>query len=440
MKLSGWGRYLETDCEIARARSDSEAAKVLAQGPLIARGNGRSYGDSAHYAASTLDMRAMNRMLQFDGEQGLLVAEAGVVLGDVVEAFLPRGWFPWVTPGTRFVTLGGMVASDVHGKNHHKEGSFSEYLEWVELLAADGVMLRCSRVENAQLFFDTIGGMGLTGVILRVAMRLRPVESGWIHQQKFMTADLASTLDLLALLDRATYSVAWIDCLSRGRSLGRSVVMVGEHAAYEALADLQKSDRYVCGPRKIKRVPIVPPINLFNPLFSRIFNSLYYWKNFLSRKNSFIDWQTYFYPLDGVEGWNKIYGPKGFVQFQCVLPPETSRKGLTELLRTVSASGQASYLCVLKKMGPAGIGTIAFPRDGYTLAMDFPATSEMPALMERLHQIAVSHGGRFYLTKDAVMSGETLLQSDARIAAFKARRQSAGLNTFKSSQSERIKL
>ncbi len=440
MILTGWGRYTKADCKVSRARSPQDVQAAVARGPLIARGNGRSYGDSAHLPEQTLDMRAMNRMLAFDAEAGLLVAEAGVVLGDVVETFLPRGWFPWVTPGTRFVTLGGMVASDVHGKNHHKEGSISEYLEWIEVLTAGGEVARCSRTENSQLFSDTIGGMGLTGVILTVAMRLRPVETGWIHQQKFLTANLSSTLDLLSLLDSATYSVAWIDCLSKGRALGRSVVMMGEHAPLDRLGQSQKSDRYVCGPRRIKRVPFALPFNLFNPLFSRVFNSLYYWKNFFSPKNALIDWQTYFYPLDGVEGWNKIYGPKGFVQFQCVLPVETSRKGLSELLQAVSASGQASYLCVLKKMGPEGIGSISFGREGYTLAMDFPVTKAMPDLIDRLHHIALSHGGRFYLAKDARMGGEILSQSDSRIEAFKARRQPNSFKTFKSSQSERVNL
>ena len=230
MKLSGWGRFPEIDAQVAVPRSADELLKLIQQGKAIARGNGRAYGDSAVSASNTIHMKHFNRMLAFDAKSGQLVAEAGVLLADVIEAFLPRGWFPAVTPGTKFVTLGGMIAADVHGKNHHKDGSFGTYVDWIDVATADGTVQRCSKTEDTELFEWTIGGMGLTGVMLRAAIRLRPVSSAWIEQRTLVANNIKHAIELFEQSQDATYSVAWIDCLQTGPAVGRSLVMLGEHA------------------------------------------------------------------------------------------------------------------------------------------------------------------------------------------------------------------
>lgn len=436
--LSGWGRFPRQDCLVHVPRSEADLQALLAQGPLIARGNGRGYGDCALGPAGTADMRRFNRILSFDAQSGILVAEAGVLLADVIAVFLPRGWFPAVTPGTKFVTLGGMVAADVHGKNHHKHGSFGHCVEWIDLLGADGEVRRCSREENAELFAWTIGGMGLTGIVLRLAFRLRPVESGWIRQQTLPAPDLETAMALFEEHAGATYSVAWIDCLHGGKGLGRSSLMLGEHARLDELG--ARRDAPFATPRRpFHKVPFDAPQMALNSLTVRAFNALYYHRAVTQRGEALVDWDGFFYPLDALLEWNRIYGRRGFAQFQCVIPLESAAAGLTALLRTISASGQGSFLAVLKRMGP-GEGPISFPREGYTLALDFPVNPQALALMERLDAITIDHGGRFYLAKDARMSAATLRASDPRARDLAALREERGLTSFRSSMAERLNL
>jgi decaprenylphospho-beta-D-ribofuranose 2-oxidase len=440
MMISGWGRYPRQDCVVNRPRSEDELRAMVGKGPLIARGNGRGYGDCAQNAANTVEMLRFNRMLSFDPETGRLVAEAGVLLKDIVDCFLPRGWFPWVTPGTKFVTLGGMVAADVHGKNHHRDGSFGAYVDWLDVLGADGKVRRCNRSKNAKLFACTIGGMGLTGIILRVAFRLRPVESAWIRQATLPAANLDAALSLFEEFSAATYSVAWIDCLAAGPRLGRSAIMLGEHAAVSELPERWRAAPFLTPRRKMIPVPFEAPTGLLNRMTVRAFNATYYRSHARDRGSRLVDWDRYFYPLDALADWNRIYGKHGLVQFQCALPLAAARDGLTELLNAVSASGQGSFLAVLKRLGAAPSGALSFPMEGYTLALDFPVSPRTFSLMERIDRIVVDHGGRFYLAKDSRMSAETLRASDGRVADFVAARRSFGATAFRSSQAERLRL
>ena len=438
MKLSGWGMFPAHDAKVARPATPKDIVEILKSGGTIARGNGRAYGDSAIGARQTVQTAKLNHIISFDRQTGLLVAEAGVLLRDIITAFLPHGWFPPVTPGTKFVTLGGMIAADVHGKNHHKDGSFRNFVEWLDLICADGTVTRCSRDENPALFEWTIGGMGLTGIILRAGIRMRAVPSAWIRQVSCALPNLDAVLAAFEGADDATYSVAWIDCVSRGKSMGRSILMLGEHATQAELSD--DAARYPFEiPAKTKRtVPFTPPVSVLNGLSVRAFNSLYYWNGRRKAGTSFIDYDTYFYPLDAILGWNKIYGRRGFMQFQCVLPLETARDGLHALLRTTSFAGAGSFLAVLKRFGPQDTA-FSFPMLGYTLALDFPATPRMIALMRKLDQITLEHGGRFYLAKDSRMSAEVLDASDARTAAFRDLRDGLGAaERFQSKQSERL--
>ena len=247
MKLSGWGRYPVHEAQVFAPRSDAALAARVTAGSMIARGNGRAYGDSAISQQNTVHMRHFNRLIAFDAATGQVVAEAGILLADIIHAFLPQGWFPAVTPGTKFVTLGGMIAADVHGKNHHIDGSFGTFVDWIDVMDACGTIRRSSRQENADLFAWTIGGMGLTGVILRAAFRLRPVDTAWIKQTTHTAANLDAAITVFEQSDSAPYSVAWIDCLAKGDRLGRSLVMLGEHATRDDLTARQGKDRFATG-------------------------------------------------------------------------------------------------------------------------------------------------------------------------------------------------
>lgn len=438
MILSGWGRYPVSKTQIVQPRSEAELVEFIGQSPLVARGNGRSYGDAAVGAPLTIDMRRFSRMISFDEFTGTLVCEAGVLLADIIKTFLPRGWFPFVTPGTRFVTVGGMIAADVHGKNHHKDGSMRTSVNWLELMDGSGRVHRVSPSENAELFDWTVGGMGLTGIILRASVTLRPVESAWIRQITHAAPNLEAAIERFESNSDTTYSVAWIDCLAKGRGLGRSLVMLGEHAALAELDNRRRFQPYTIPTRTRLRVPLDLPGFCLNRYSVSAFNALYWWRGNQNVGSSLVDWDSYFYPLDTVSAWNRIYGRKGFLQYQCVLPLGSSAAGLRRLLTTIADAGQGSFLAVLKRMGPQG-GRYSFPMEGYTLALDFPVREASLALMSRLDEIVLDHGGRFYLAKDARMSPETLRKSDPRTEDFLAmRRQNGSKDHFNSVQSRRL--
>lgn len=440
MKLSGWGQYPKTDAHVTAPRDIAALRAGVRQGSAIARGNGRAYGDSAVSAANTLHMRHFNHMLSFDETTGVLEAECGVLSADIIAAFLPRGWFLPVTPGTKFVTLGGMIAADVHGKNHHKDGSFGAFLEWIDVLEPDGAITRCGPDSNHDLFEWTVGGMGLTGVILRAALRLTPVESAWIHQEMIPTPDLDATIDTFEANNEATYSVAWIDCLSTGAAQGRSLVMLGEHARREDLPKSRRQHPFRTRNKPMLSVPLTPPAFLMNGFTVRAFNALYYWNGTRKAGRGLIDWDSYFYPLDAILNWNRIYGRKGFMQFQCVLPLDASRAGMKALLSAIGKTGAGSFLAVLKRMGHQD-SRFSFPMEGYTLALDFPVNARTLKLMNELDEITLAHGGRFYLAKDARMNAETLRRSDPRVEDFLAMRRDANRQaTFASTQSERLEI
>ena len=441
MRLSGWGRYPVVEASTHAPRSEAAVQKLLLdEASLIARGNGRAYGDSAINAAATIDMRQLNRMIGFDAGSGQLVAEAGVLLGDIITAFLPRGWFPFITPGTKFVTLGGAIAADVHGKNHHQDGSFRACVDWIDLLGPEGEVRRCSWQENAILFDHTMGGMGLTGIILRAAIRLRRVETAWIKQTMVAAQNLKAAMTALEEAQSATYSVAWIDCLGSSRTLGRSLVMRGEHAKRGDLPRHKATAPFRIKSKRRLSIPMDLPGFTLNGFSLRAFNALFYWKGARKAGTRLVDWDSYFYPLDAILGWNRIYGRRGLVQFQCALPLDQSEAGLRALLTQTAKAGAGSFLTTLKRLGPQD-SAFSFPMEGYTIALDFSVNAKKLALLELLDRIALDHGGRFYLAKDSRMSAETLRASDPRVAAFQDKREKHGFaNRFRSTQSERLAL
>lgn len=436
--LSGWGRYPTADCELRRAHSEADVAAALANAPLIARGNGRSYGDAALNQNLTLDMTAMDRMVSFDSATGVLIAEAGVLLSDIIGAFLPRGWFPSVTPGTKFITLGGAIAVDVHGKNHHLDGSFGRFVDWLDLMGGDGTVVRIA--PGDELFGWTVGGMGLTGVILRAQIRLRRVESAWIAQDTRPTGGLDEAIDEMDATLEVPYAVAWVDCAKQGPHMGRSIVMLGSHARLSELPKELRDHPLRTRTKRQIRLPFDLPAMLLNPMTLWMVNTAYYLNGKRNAGKALVDWDTYFYPLDAILDWNRGYGRRGFLQFQCALPLDGARPGLTSLISEIAASGRGSPLAVLKRFG-AQDGRFSFPMPSYTLALDFPTNERNLKLMKRLDAITLEHGGRFYLAKDARMPRDVLMRADPRAIEFAEMRQQAGLSDrFRSLQSDRLGL
>jgi decaprenylphospho-beta-D-ribofuranose 2-oxidase len=437
--LAGWGGVPREPCIVARV-ADRRAAAALAGETVIGRGLGRAYGDSALSRSGLVaDCTGMDRLLAFDADTGLLTCEAGASFADVVAVFLPRGWFLPTTPGTKFVTVGGAIAADVHGKNHHRVGAFGNFVEWIDLLLADGRTVRCSRSADPELFFATLGGMGLTGLILAAAFRLVRVETAFLQVRYRRTVDLAETLAAFDAGDAGCeHSVAWIDCMAGGAALGRSVVMQGSHAARADVGD--RRDPLRLPARRTRAVPLTPPLSLLSPVTVRAFNAVFYRLHADAEK--LVDIDSFFYPLDAVRHWNRLYGRRGFVQYQAFLPRETSAAGLPWLLDAVVRSGAASFLAVLKSCGAADGGLLSYLEPGHTLALDIPYhPRSVPELCRRLDRILLDHGGRLYLAKDSLMSADTFRAMYPRMDEFLAvKRRVDPDGRFVSSQARRVGL
>ncbi|OYT72276.1 MAG: FAD-linked oxidase [Chloracidobacterium sp. CP2_5A] len=406
VQLASWGRFPVTPTELLRPARQDDLLSLLGErryAALIGRGYGRSYGDAALNAGgAVVEQTRFDRLLAFDESAGVLVAEAGLRLKEILETFAPRGWFLPVTPGTKHVSLGGALACDIHGKNHHCDASFSSYVEWFELLTADGRIRRCSKAEQPDLFWATAGGMGLTGFILTVALKLRRIETTYIGVDYARTRDLDETIERCEAEDhRYRYAVCWIDCLATGKRLGRSVLMRGDHlAAAELPAQLRKHPLTLPRKREVT-VPFSFPNGVINPLTVRAFNTAFYYQHPKARSGAVVDFDSYFYPLDAVLEWNRVYGRRGFIQYQPALPLETSRATLIKLLERLSQAKIASFLAVLKRFGPQE-GLLSFPMPGYTLALDIPMTgARMLAVLDELDELVAQAGGRIYLGKDA---------------------------------------
>ncbi len=426
-RLSGWGRYPVRDCTLWQPDTPQAVTAAIAELPgCIARGNGRSYGDASLNPDATIEMRRLNRLIAFDDSTGLLVCEAGLLLSDLLDIFVARGWFPPVSPGTRLVTIGGMIASDVHGKNHHGVGAFCDHVEWFDLDIGDARVVRCSPTDNADLFAATCGGMGLTGIILRAAFKLIPIESAYMRQRTIRVPDLETALATFEASHGSTYSVAWIDCMATGRNLGRSAILLGEHAKLADLDARRRAEPLARPLRKPKKVPIDFPDFMLSGFNVRMFNRLYYANQ--SPGDALVGIDPYFYPLDVLFDWNRIYGRRGFLQYQSVLPLAESERGMRRLLEAIAAAGAGSFLAVLKRMGPQSFGMLSFPMEGYTLALDFPASPANFALLNVLDDITAEHGGRIYLTKDARVSPAMFAAGYPRLEEFCALRQKYGLD------------
>lgn len=440
-KISGWGNYPIVDSEVNRFDTERELKKLLveSQSKLIARGNARSYGDSA-LADNVISSLSYNRMLYFDSDNGILKCEAGVLFSEILDVIVPKGWFLPVTPGTKFITVGGAIASDVHGKNHHGEGSFSNYIDEFEIVCADGKVRICSRTKEVELFEATCGGMGLTGVILNATFRLKKIESAYISQKQIKAKNLDEIVDLFDEYKSATYSMAWIDCLKGGSGFGRSILICGEHATLEELNNSQKKAPLILKPKKKLNVPFNFPGIALNPLSIKAFNALYYAKNYKKVMEGIVPYEPFFYPLDAINNWNRMYGKNGFVQYQFVVPKEGGKDGLVKILNKIRSKGMGSFLAVLKAFGEQN-DLIAFPMEGLTLALDFPVRKGLFEFLDELDQIVLEYGGRIYLTKDARMDSQTLEKSYTNYSKWKTiiQKYNPGFK-FASVQSDRLKI
>jgi len=443
-EMTGWGGINHMDVQAAMPASEQQLTHWFKREdrPIIARGLGRSYGDSAlSDEAVVLLPDTLNCVLSFDPESGIMEAEAGASLEKVIEAVLPHGWFLHTTPGTRYVSLGGAIAADVHGKNHHVDGSFVEGVLSMSIMIADGSILHCSREENTDLFWATIGGMGLTGFILTACLQLQKVSSAYYKVDYRKTGGLEETLELLQSTEGAyRYSVGWIDCLVGGGSRGRSVLMLGNQARVDELPLAHQKKPFVVPQKRARSVPIDFPSGVLNPLSVRAFNELFYLRH--RNRTEIVDYQTYFYPLDAIGHWNRIYGRRGFIQYQALFPFETASNGLKTMLETIQSYGLASFLAVIKRSGPANEAPLSFLHEGYTLALDIPyAGKRLHEMTAKLDQVLLQHDGRLYLAKDALMSAETFAAMYPQKGAFLAiKAKYDSQNRFTSNQAKRLGL
>jgi decaprenylphospho-beta-D-ribofuranose 2-oxidase len=397
----------------------SEDLVALSEDAVLFRGLGRSYGDSSlpppsrPTAGSTL---LADRILGFDESTGLLRAEAGLSLAALIAVVRPRGFFPPVVPGTQLVTLGGMVAADVHGKNHHVDGTFGAHVTGLRLRVADGRILDCGPDQEASLFRATIGGMGLTGHILEVEFRLRRTPTPWILAEQERVRDIDAFIDGLKESARSwPFTMGWIDCLSGGSALGRGVLMRGRWGTPDEAPATPPV------PRPRPSIPFVLPTFVLNPWTVRAFNTCYY--HAPRARRGVLHPDAFFHPLDVIGDWNRLYGPRGFTQYQCVLPESAGPGAARRFLETLTGKGGASMLCVIKDCGDEGIGLLSFPRRGISIACDIPIRDHTQALVDALNERVIAEGGRVYLAKDAFTRPEHFRAMEPRLAAFQQLRR-----------------
>lgn len=414
-KPLSWGRWPHTRQTVIRCY-DRYAPLPKTRQRILPYGNGRSYGDSClNDGGILLDTLGLDRFIAFDPVNGVLCCEAGVLLDEILALIVPQGWFLPVTPGTRFVTIGGAIANDVHGKNHHRAGTFGGTVRGFELLRSDGSRRYCSLTENADWFAATVGGLGLTGLITWAEIQLRRIANPWIASETMRFGNLDEFFTLSAASDQDyEYTVAWLDCTARGGALGRGLFMRGNHAPVQCA-------RAPSAPAWRLRVPFTPPFSLINSWNLKLFNAIYYYRRRRREIRAIVHYAPFFYPLDRIVDWNRMYGRRGFLQYQCVVPLVQSRAAIRELLERIARSGMGSFLAVLKVFGeiPA-VGYLSFPRPGVTLALDFPNQGQRTfALLELLDSVVEMAGGAVYPAKDARMSGPRFRQFFPRWESFR---------------------
>ncbi|MET1256092.1 FAD-binding oxidoreductase [Aliikangiella maris] len=429
MNFTSWGQYPNLKIKAVTYSWKNLAEIFNVKKTFIPYGNGRSYGDSA-LNHLVLNMRPHDYFKSFNEESGLLHVESGVLLCEILEHFVPRGWFLKVTPGTKLITVGGAIASDVHGKNHHIMGCFSECVKEFDIVLAGGTIVTCSKTQHAELFHATCGGMGLTGVIVNAKIYLKKIKSQFINQTTIKNKNLKETFESFEKYRSSSYSVAWIDCFAKKENIGRSLLKLGEFGCDDKL-------QYI--PKEKVSVPLNFPSFILNKISMSLFNWFYYKKTKGRVSNKVVDIDSFFYPLDAIKYWNRIYGKNGFVQYQCILPKEKSFDGLTEILSKISNSKRGSFLAVLKLYGKANGNYLSFPMEGYSLALDFKIDKGIWHFLNELDEILKKYEGRVYLAKDARITKENFEQGYPLVDKFRTFRKKNQMDkVFQSLQSERL--
>jgi decaprenylphospho-beta-D-ribofuranose 2-oxidase len=404
-KIAGWGNYPVGESYALHPRVDDDLKTNLAKKPLVARGLGRSYGDQAMNDDKFVAVcTQLDNFLAWDEQEGILECQAGVSLEDIITVFGPKGWLPMICPGTKFVTIGGAIANDIHGKAHHIDGSFVNCVLSFTILLADGSILPASRTENADIFWANFGGLGLLGVILTARLKLRKIETTYFKQKSIVIRNLDHMLEALDQYDHDyNYSVAWIDAMARGEKAGSGVLTLGNAATLNDLPPKLKADPLRLHTAGKLSVPFFFPSFALNGLTVRLLNRVIAFVQNSSKE--FVHYDKFFFPLDAINNWNRGYGKRGFIQYQFVIPEENGKKNLTEILELIAVSGCTPFLNVFKRMGD-GQGILSFPFKGYTLAIDFPVSKELLSFTPKLDAKVLAAGGRLYLGKDALLNEE----------------------------------
>lgn len=414
-RLTGWGRSSHATSSVAEPESADQVLQWLRAHPdaaVLARGAGRSYGDTAlNDGGHVMQTTAMSTVQSFDTASGEIVVDPGVTFGQLLREFSQQGWIVPVTPGTQFATIAGAVANDVHGKNHDADGSFGDHVLWFDLALPDGSLQRVDGRSLPDLFAATIGGIGLTGVITRICFRMKRAAGTVLQLRERRIRDLSEFIEAFAeARTRCQYSVGWIDGVATGKRLGRGILETADIVG--DIVPLKSARRF--------RMPVDLPPQTINSLTVGLFNRVYYRRIPSRGRERRLDLERFFYPLDAILEWNRIYGSSGFVQFQCVIPEPEVRRGLPALLTRIAGSGRASFLTVIKTLGSRGRGRLSFPLRGVTLALDFPRRPDVNGLLDSLHGLTIDHGGRVYLAKDSGLTAAQIRCMYPEIPAFQA--------------------
>jgi FAD/FMN-containing dehydrogenase len=404
--VTNWGNFPKVQANVYSSEFVDEISKIIKDSDqIIARGNGRCYGD-ASLGKNIISCLELDKFLSFDKNKGILRCQSGVLLSEILEFIVPLGFFLPVTPGTKFITIGGAIASDVHGKNHHVDGCFSAHVLSMNLIDASGNIVECSNTNNEALFYETVGGMGRTGVIIDAAIQLKSIETSYIRFEYQKIANLEEMMNAFESSVNWTYSVAWLDVLKGGKNMGRGILMKGEHAKLNELDATKRKKPLIPHSNKSINVPFYLPSFVLNDFTVKTFNFLYYNKQVSKLKKGLVHYDGFFYPLDAILNWNRCYGKSGFTQYQFVLPKETSYEGLKAFLNKLRSSKNfSSFLVVLKLFGKTNPNAVwSFPKEGYTLALDIKIKEGIQELIHEFDEIIKSFGGHIYLTKDAFSS------------------------------------
>ena len=442
MKVSGWGKYPVVDGELITPQNHQELIETLKnQKSVISRGNGRSYGDASLYntMVSTL---ALNSIISLERDRMEITCEAGILLSDVLEYIVPKGFFLPVTPGTKYITLGGAIAADVHGKNHHQDGCFSQYVVNMKVLMSDGEVVNCNKSQNSDIFHMTCGGMGLTGIITEATIRLLPVETSFIHQDNIPFQSIEELVDLFQTHEADKYTVAWTDTINiNNQNLISGILMIGKHASLGSVKSLVKNAEQLCVPKKFKiNIPFEMPSFVINKVLIGLYNRYYYWKSLRNRK-LITHYESFFYPLDGILNWNRLYGKNGFTQYQVVIPKEHIIVAWYEFINLMKRHGQYSMLTVLKMFGGSNVhAPMSFPLEGLSMAFDFKVNNKLLNMLNEMDAVVERFGGRNYLAKDSRMTPE-VFKNMYHVEAFRKFKSRFDVDKkFDSLQSKRLKI